>query len=107
MTIINGKRISIGQDCYLEYWSLYKDNAKVALSPTQFRILQYLALNIGNPVSTDQLILNVWGPETLIGPNDLHVHIKRLRDRLEDDGRNPKCLLTIRGIGYILYPREK
>ncbi|WP_430734257.1 winged helix-turn-helix domain-containing protein [Fodinisporobacter ferrooxydans] len=62
---------------------------------------------MGNPVSTELLILNVWGPDTLIGPNELYVHIKRLRDRLEDDSRNPKCLLTIRGVGYILYPRKK
>lgn len=81
-----------------------KDGLAIALSRTQFRLLHLLAQNLGRPVSSRDLIIYAWGDEESIDKNDLYVYISRIRQRLENNAKNPQFLLSLRGVGYILLP---
>jgi DNA-binding response OmpR family regulator len=73
----------------------------VDLTPTEFRLLRYLATHPGQPLSRDTLIEAVWGYDSDVG-NDrtVDVHVRHLREKLEDDPANPRWLVTVRGVGY-------
>ncbi len=73
----------------------------VNLTPTEFRLLRYLVSNPGRPFSRDELIQAVWGYASDVGSDrTVDVHIRHLRQKLEDDPANPRWLLTVRGVGY-------
>ncbi len=72
----------------------------VDLSPTEFKLLKFLALNPGRVYTRDQLLDRVWGDETFVEPRTVDVHIKRLRARIEENKVRPQYVLTVRGFGY-------
>ena len=74
----------------------------VALSPREFDLLQTLALDAGRVVSVDQLLARVWGIEFVGESQVVYVHIRWLREKLEDDPSHPARILTMRGKGYKL-----
>lgn len=76
----------------------------VDLAPKAFDLLHVLALNSGQVMSLDQLLEQVWGPEYLGEPQVVYVHIRWLREKLEDDASQPKRIVTVRGVGYKLLP---
>jgi len=73
---------------------------EVDLSPTEFRLLKFLALNPGRVYTRDQLLDRVWGDETFVEPRTVDVHIKRLRSQIEEKQAQPQYILTVRGFGY-------
>jgi len=73
---------------------------QVDLSPTEFRLLKFLALNPGRVYTRDQLLDRVWGDETFVEPRTVDVHIKRLRSQIEEKQAQPHYILTVRGFGY-------
>jgi DNA-binding response OmpR family regulator len=75
----------------------------IELTPTEFRILRYLALSPGRPFTRVQLIQEVWGYDSEV-ENDrtVDVHVRHLRAKLEDDPANPRFVVTVRGLGYKL-----
>jgi DNA-binding response OmpR family regulator len=81
---------------------------EVALTPTEYRILAYLAQNAGRVVTQDLLLEHVWGPEYSGESHMLQVNINRLRRKFEDDHTRPCYLLTKVGVGYLLVnqPRQ-
>ena len=76
----------------------------IDLAPKAFELLRVLALNAGQVMSVDQLIEQVWGIEFSGEPQVVYVHVRWLREKLEDDPSNPKRLVTVRGVGYKLMP---
>jgi DNA-binding response OmpR family regulator len=78
----------------------------VDLAPRAFDLLRVLALNAGRVMSTDELLTQVWGAEYEGEPQVVYVHIRWLREKLEDDPSNPKRIVTVRGIGYKLLSSE-
>lgn len=80
---------------------MLRDNP-VAMSRREFDLLQTLALEAGRVVSIDQLLSRVWGVEFMGEPQVVYVHIRWLREKLEDDPSNPTRILTVRGRGYKL-----
>jgi DNA-binding response OmpR family regulator len=72
----------------------------VALSPREFDLLSVLVLNAGRVVSTEELISKVWGEDFIGQPQVVYVHIRWLREKIEDDPKNPHRILTVHGIGY-------
>ena len=75
---------------------------EVYLSATEYRLLSYLAVNAGRILTSSQILEQVWG-ETSVGDTTmLRMAISRLRDKLGDDVRNPRYVLTRSGIGYTL-----
>lgn len=75
---------------------------EIALTPTEYRILSYLAQNSGRVVTQDLLLEHVWGAEYLGESHMLQVNINRLRHKLEVDPTHPRYILTKVGIGYYL-----
>lgn len=78
---------------------------EVSLSPTEYRLLQYLAVNAGRVIVQEELLRKVWGPEYREGYEGLRVYIRRLRKKIEPDPGNPTYVITKPGVGYMLaYP---
>lgn len=74
----------------------------VHLTPTEYRLLTVLAANAGKVVTNRQLLLDVWGPSHSESSHYLHVYMRHLRQKLEDDPAQPRYLLTETAIGYRL-----
>ncbi len=78
------------------------------LSPREFDLLHVLALNAGKVLSVEDILAQVWGAEYLGEPQVVYVHIRWLREKLEEDPSHPTRVLTVRGKGYkLIDPREE
>ena len=73
---------------------------EIDLTPIEFSILLYLCKNKGKVVSSEELFENVWKEKYLDCNNTVMVHIKRLREKLHEQPKNPKIIKTVWGIGY-------
>jgi DNA-binding response OmpR family regulator len=78
----------------------------VELPPREFDLLHVLALEAGHVVSTDDLLDRVWGPEYAGEPQVIYVHVRWLRQAIEEDPHNPRRITTVRGVGYKLESQE-
>lgn len=73
----------------------------LALTPTEFSILRILCENKGNVISSEQLFHEIWGNEYFSKSNNtITVHIRHLREKLNDAVDNPKYIKTVWGVGY-------
>lgn len=72
----------------------------VHLPKKEFELLELLMENVGRVVTRETLIDRVWGSDYFGDMRTLDVHVKRLRAKTEDDPRDPKHLITVRGVGY-------
>lgn len=79
-----------------------KGGAQVTLSLREFDLLDYLINNKNVAVNKEKLLSEVWGAYNVVEPSTLTVHIRWLREKLEDDPSSPKYLITVRGVGYAL-----
>ena len=70
------------------------------LSPKEFDLLVFLTSNKGLVFSRDQLLEKVWGYEYSGDTRTVDVHIRWLREKIEDNSEEPKRLITVRGVGY-------
>jgi len=75
---------------------------EVALTPIEYRLLAYLAQNVGRVITQDLLLEYVWGADYMGEGHMLQVNINRLRRKLEPDPAHPRYILTKIGIGYML-----
>ena len=73
---------------------------EVDLTPLEFDILLYLASNIGKVVSSEELFEKVWKEKYLDSNNTVMVHIRRIREKLNENTRKPKFIKTVWGVGY-------
>jgi DNA-binding response OmpR family regulator len=76
------------------------------LPPREFDLLHTLALEAGRVLSVDELLRRVWGAEYIGEPQVVYVHIRWLREKLEDDPHHPHRIVTVRGVGYKLESQE-
>jgi DNA-binding response OmpR family regulator len=74
----------------------------IDLSPREFDLLYALAQETGRVLSSEELLARVWGAEFAGEPQVLYVHIRWLREKLEENPQQPRRILTIRGVGYKL-----
>lgn len=82
-----------------------RDGQPVDLTPMEFRLLRYLASNPGRPFSREQLIEALWGYDSDVGSDrTIDVHVRHLRQKLEEEPATPRWLLTVRGVGYKFEP---
>jgi DNA-binding response OmpR family regulator len=105
-TAAKGTLLSFGQvELDLERLQVSRKGQVIDLTPTEFRLLRYLVSNPDRPFSRDSLIEAVWGYDSDIG-NDrtIDVHMRHLREKLEDEPANPRWLVTVRGVGYKFEP---
>ncbi|MBD5088398.1 MAG: VanR-ABDEGLN family response regulator transcription factor [Clostridiales bacterium] len=75
---------------------------EIALTPTEFDILWYLASRKGEVVSSEELFEVVWGEKFLDNNNTVMAHIARLREKLKEPARKPKIIKTVWGVGYTI-----
>lgn len=74
---------------------------KVLLTKTEFSILWLLCENRGKVIRSDELFMKVWGDKYFVKDNNtIMVHIRHLREKMNDTGKNPKYIKTIYGVGY-------
>jgi two-component system alkaline phosphatase synthesis response regulator PhoP len=77
-----------------------KDGKKIDLTLKEFELLKLLVLNKGKVLTRDFLLDKVWGYEYYGETRTVDVHVRHLRQKIEDDDRNPRYVETVRGIGY-------
>lgn len=70
------------------------------MTPKEFALLELLLERKGRLLTREFLIDEIWGASYVGDTKTLDVHVKRLREKIEDDPRNPKRLVTVRGLGY-------
>jgi DNA-binding response OmpR family regulator len=74
---------------------------ELELQPKQFDLLTYLVRNRGTVLTRDQLLHNVWGYDYVGDTRTVDVHVRWLREKLEEEPANPKLIQTVRGVGYV------
>ncbi len=72
------------------------------LTPTEYRLLYYLAINSGKVMLHADLLTKVWGPEYANATDYLRVYIRHLRTHLETKDNEPVYIITVPGVGYVL-----
>jgi DNA-binding response OmpR family regulator len=77
------------------------------LAPREFSLLHTLALSAGQVLSVDDLLAQVWGAEYLGEPQVVYVHIRWLREKIEENPKHPQRIITVRGVGYKLVPQPQ
>jgi DNA-binding response OmpR family regulator len=83
--------------------SVTRDGRSVNLTPTEFRLLVFLAQHPGQVFSRGQLIENVWGSDAdFYDDRTVSVHVRRLREKIELEPGDPRIVLTVPGLGYRL-----
>jgi two-component system, OmpR family, KDP operon response regulator KdpE len=78
------------------------DGAEVHLTPTEYEVLKYLAINSGKVITHRTLLRAVWGPHYEDETHYLRVFIGQLRHKIEPDPTRPRYLITDPGVGYRL-----
>lgn len=86
----------------LSDYTLTKRGKKIELTAKEFEILKLLIQNPKKVYTKEQIYSLVWNDAYMGDENAVNVHISRLRNKIEDDTRNPKYILTVWGIGYKL-----
>ena len=82
--------------------TVYRNNQLVQLSLKEFDLLSYMAQNQNKALKKETLLSEVWGAFSTVELQTLTVHIRWLREKLEDDPANPKYIKTVRSVGYML-----
>ncbi len=86
--------------------SVTRRGKPIDLAPREFDLLHALALDAGKVLSVEQLLARVWGAEYAGEPQVVYVHIRWLREKLEDDPQHPRRIVSVRGVGYRLEAQE-
>ncbi len=94
-----GVSLDEGQRC------AWKDGQRVARASSEFVLISLVMHNPGYVYSREQLLDKVWGYDYQGDYRTVDVHVRRLREKLEQDSANPKLILTKWGVGYYLSPR--
>ena len=81
-----------------------KSGAEVRLTAKEFELLWFLASHPRRVFSRDQLMASVWGYTAALDTGTVTVHVRRLREKLEDIPSEPRHLQTVWGVGYRLVP---
>ena len=77
-----------------------KDGRPVALSAKEFQLLRYFLSHRGETLPRKQLLQEVWGYHIAAASRTVDVHVTWLRQKLEDDPKQPRWILTVHGLGY-------
>ncbi len=77
-----------------------KSDQPVELSAMEFRLLEFFLRHPGRVFTRTQLLDQVWGHDRFVEPRTVDVHVRRLREKIEQDPRDPAVILTVRGLGY-------
>lgn len=79
-----------------------KNDKEIGLTAREFEILRYLAENLGRVISRERLYETIWGEDSFGCDNTIMVHIRHLREKLEENPAMPNYIITVKGLGYKL-----
>jgi len=101
-----GERVQFGDiEMDMEQLQVRRAGEILFLTPIEFRLLRYLVSHPNHPFSRSDLIENVWGYDSEVtDERTVDVHIRHLRQKLEDNPANPRWIITVRGVGYKFAP---
>lgn len=91
---VHGLRILVNS------WKVYKGDREIKFPNREFELLKFLAMNPNIVFSKEQLFEKIWGYDYVGDSATVMVHINRIREKIEDDSRNPQILETVWGAGY-------
>lgn len=80
--------------------TVYRKDVQLEMTSKELDLLLLLIENKGKVLTKDYLFNQIWGSDSFSEPQTLTVHIKWLRQKIEDDPKNPKCIQTVWGVGY-------
>ncbi|BDF03852.1 response regulator transcription factor [[Clostridium] hylemonae] len=83
-----------------------KNGEEIELTGREFLLLSYMAENAGRIISKERLYEQVWGEYSSICDNTIMVHIRHIREKIEDNPSEPELLVTVKGLGYKLKKRN-
>lgn len=83
-------------------WKVWKKEKELKLPNREFQLLLFLAENANIVFSKEELFEKIWGYDYVSDAATVSVHINRLREKIEDDVRNPQIIETVWGVGYRL-----
>ena len=86
--------------------TVQKRNRQINLTPIEYKLLLFLAENKDVPIARDRIIDSVWGHNFFGDERTVDVHIRHLREKLEDNPAEPVLINTVRGFGYRLSLRD-
>lgn len=92
--VVNGLRV------FPDRHEVYKDNDMLNLTPKEYELLLYLIKHPNMTLTRERLLERIWGYDFGQETRLVDVHIGKLREKVEDDPKNPKFIKTIRGYGY-------
>ncbi len=87
---------------FVNSWKVYKGEREIKFPNREFEILKFFALNPNIVFSKEQIFEKIWGYDYVSDNATVMVHINRIREKIEDDSKNPKILETVWGAGYRL-----
>jgi two-component system phosphate regulon response regulator PhoB len=76
------------------------DERALTLTSTEFNLLEFFLTHRGRAFSREQLLDAVWGEQHFVTPRTVDVHVRRLREQIEEQPDSPRYLTTVRGFGY-------
>ena len=79
---------------------VFHQDREIPLTSTEFNLLEFFLTHPGRAYSRDQLLESVWGEQCNVTPRTVDVHVRRLREQIEEQPDNPRHLTTVRGFGY-------
>ena len=78
----------------------FRGEQELRLTPKEFSLLAELVRSRGAALSRDLLLTQVWGYDYLGDSHTVDVHVRWLREKIEDNPSDPKRIVTVRGVGY-------
>ena len=99
------QRLSFGEvELEAETREVRRAGVEVRLTAKEFDLLWFLASHPRRVFGRDQLMSRVWGYEAALDTGTVTVHVRRLREKIEDDPSSPRHLQTVWGVGYRIVP---
>lgn len=89
-----------GLEINMETHEVKVDGEEKKLTPVEFGILSFLTKNAGKVFSINQIYENVWKEPSMNAENTVSVHIRRIREKIEINAKNPKYVKVVWGVGY-------
>lgn len=93
--------IRVGEiEIHLDDYQVMVRNQPVEMTPKEFELLSYMANRINRTLSREQLLQRIWNFDYTGETRIVDVHISHLREKIEEDTKNPVYIKTVRGFGY-------
>lgn len=86
----------------MKSWKVYKGEEEIKFPHREFELLKFLAMNPNMVFSKEYLFEKIWGYDYIGDSATVTVHIKRIREKIEEDSKNPQIIETVWGAGYRL-----